>query len=75
VLTLPSLEELRESGHVVQRVIAERLGLDPADVLEGTVTVDVDGGDTELVRWSGVRRMPSGFLAECLAEAARREGS
>lgn len=69
---MPSLEELRQSGLVVQQVIAEKLGLNPALVIEGSVTVDVDA-DRELVRWSGVKRMPSGFLAECLAEAARRE--
>ena len=69
---MPSLEELRKSGLIVQQVIAEKLELDPALVLEGTVTVDVDSA-RELVRWSGAKRMPPGFLAECLTEAARRE--
>lgn len=68
---MPSLEELRQSGLVVQQVIAEKLGLDPALVIEGSVTVDVDS-DRELVRWSGAKRMPPGFLSECLTEAARR---
>jgi hypothetical protein len=70
---MPSLEELRKSGLVVAQVIAEKLGLDPDYVLADSVTVEVDRSGTELVRWSGARRMPSGFLSKCLVEATRRE--
>jgi hypothetical protein len=71
---MSTLDELRKSGLAVQQVIAERLGLDPHDLLDGSVSVEVDSiGGAEVVRWSGLRKMPSGFLGECLTEAVRRE--
>lgn len=56
---MPTLEQILGEGRKVQTVIAERLGLDLAD--------------GEWVRWECVRRVPRGFIGECLTEAANRE--
>ena len=69
--TLEELDELRQRGDAVARVIAERLELDPAYLVSGGLLVDVQAG-RETVTWRGLRHMPSGFMAECVAEAARR---
>ena len=71
--TLDELEALERRGDAIARVAAERLKLDPAQIIEGTLTVEIDESG-ETVRWNGYVRMHKGFLEECIEEAMTREG-
>lgn len=70
--TLDELEQLNKRGEAIAQVVAEKLGLDPSQIISGTLTVEVDPAG-ETVRWNGLSKRPTGFLSECIEEAKRRE--
>jgi hypothetical protein len=55
----------------VERAIAKRLGLDPSDILAGSIRVESSDGKTERVTWECVRIVPAGFMYEIVAEVSR----
>ena len=69
---MASIEELRQQQSAFERVVAERLGLNPAEVLEGSIRIITDENRNERVEWTSTRRVEAGFMVSCYAEARRR---
>lgn len=57
-----------------EQLVAEHFKLDPSQIVAGSISVDVRGGDDfETVEWTGTARVPRGFMREMFERASRVE--
>lgn len=63
---MPKLKQ-DDKGAEVERIIAKRLGLDPSQIIAGSILCENDGG-RETVRWSGLSVVEPGFLQSVFDE-------